>query len=91
MSTKTRYVPNLDACGFVCSSCNFRLLISDLQVSMQIVETFNNAAQVDIACPECGLTRAYRPSDLIWFLSGGREVPIAKSKFQETMIWRGSK
>ena len=77
MNTKGDDTPHLDYCGFVCPSCNFRLLLSDLQVSMHLVEAFKHGIkQVDIQCPECTLVRAYNLTDLVWFFSEGREVPI---------------
>lgn len=81
MKTTIDPTPHLDQCGFVCPSCNFRLLLSDLEVTMHLVEAFKHGLeQVDIKCPECNLVRAYTLTDLVWFLSGGREVRIRQTK-----------
>jgi len=79
MKTTIDPTPHLDQCGFVCPSCNFRFFLSDLQVSMRLLETFKQGIkQVDIECPECTLVHEYSATDLVWFFSGGREVRIVK-------------
>jgi len=71
MRGKEHHHPKLDACGFVCPSCNFWLLLSDLRVSKLILEGFKaGVAHVEINCPECDKTRAYSRTDLTLFLPG---------------------
>ena len=73
--------PDLDHFGFVCPSCNFRFVLSDLQPSVHVVEAFKHGTkQVDLECPECTLVHAYTPTDLVWFSLGGREVRISKQQ-----------
>ena len=73
--------PNLESCGFVCASCNFRLLLSDLEVSKRVVEVFKlGITSVDIACPECGSERCYTREDLKFFLPDGKQSSGGKAK-----------
>ena len=63
-----------DMCGFVCPSCNFRLLLSDVRVCQKIIDCFTNGAEsASSTCPECGQEHSYTRFDLTIFLPHGKE------------------
>lgn len=68
---KTREIPeNLASCGFICGACASPLLLSDLEVSSDIVACFRlGSTSSVIKCPKCSHERAYTCDDLKIFAS----------------------
>lgn len=68
---------DLDFCGFVCPTCNFRLRLSDPHVSECVVNLLNHGIRFTLLqCTECGNEQQYSQDDLLIFLPGGRQSPL---------------
>ena len=72
---------NLEACGFVCQCCDFRLMLSDLHSSTGVLHALKAGAMyVVITCPQCDAIRLYARTDLLFFSPDGNQLPFAKGK-----------
>lgn len=73
--------PNLEACGFVCQLCNFRLMLSDLHTPAGVLHALKaGASYVVITCPQCHVIRLYARNDLLFSSPDGTQVPFVKGK-----------
>jgi hypothetical protein len=71
----------MDSSGFVCPSCSFRFLLSDENVSREIVDSLHaGAATVRLTCPECEVERSFTRNDLKVFGAHGKETSMRKTR-----------
>lgn len=61
------------SCGFICPICASRLLLSDVEISSEIMACFKlGGTSTIIQCPHCGAKRTYKCEELKLF---GSEEP----------------